>query len=260
MSQLQWLESNDLSFPPSHLALKDPDGLLAVGGDLSPTRLINAYSRGIFPWYSEGQPLLWWTPNPRMVLEPNNIYISRSLRKLLRKHTFRISVDSAFADVVNYCGSVPRADQDGTWITPEMKQAYEQLHALQIAHSVEVWQGERLVGGLYGIALGRVFFGESMFSLVSGASKVGFSMLCQQLAEWQFELVDCQIHSGYLESFGAALIDRQDFEHKLSSLVWQPPEIDAAYQQPLADLLSRDTLPTVYHWQGPWNPSASRHD
>jgi len=222
MSQLHWLDSTNW-FPPSKEALSDPDGLLAVGGDLSASRLIHAYSRGIFPWYSEGQPLLWWTPDPRMVLLPENLHFGRSLRKFLRKSLFTITIDTRFETVMRQCGTIERKNQDGSWITEEMIDAYMELHALGIAHSVEAWQQGELVGGLYGIALGRAYFGESMFSLVSGASKVAFSTLARQLQAWQFELIDCQISTEYLASFGAETMPRTEFEQRLRAAATRAP-------------------------------------
>jgi leucyl/phenylalanyl-tRNA--protein transferase len=223
MSQLHWLEEQNTWFPPTKSALKDPDGLLAVGGDLTVDRLIKAYSLGIFPWYSDGQPLLWWSPDPRMVLSPDDLHLGRTLRKLLRKQPFRITFDQQFETVMRQCGTIARKEQDGSWITEEMIDAYMELHAMGVAHSVEVWQNDELVGGLYGIALGRSYFGESMYSLVSGASKVAFATLAQQLKLWGFELIDCQIHTQYLNSFGAKEIPRSEFEQRLAQTVNRTP-------------------------------------
>jgi leucyl/phenylalanyl-tRNA--protein transferase len=192
------------------LALREPDGLLAVGGDLSMERLLTAYRRGIFPWYSGDQPILWWSPDPRSVLFPDKLHISRSLRKTLRKQQFKITMDTAFADVIYAC-SQPRAGEPGTWITDEMQQAYIRLHQAGHAHSVECWLKDELVGGLYGVAIGHVFFGESMFSFVTDASKVAFVFLVRQLQRWQFGLIDCQIQSAHLDQFGAELIPRSEF-------------------------------------------------
>ncbi|MFP5504992.1 MAG: leucyl/phenylalanyl-tRNA--protein transferase [Gammaproteobacteria bacterium] len=211
-----WLtpEDPDAPFPPVENALRDPDGLLAIGGDLQPERLLRAYRHGIFPWYSAGQPILWWSPDPRMVLEPAALKISRSLRKTLRKRPYRITLDSAFAAVMQGCAE-PRADAHGTWITPEMQRAYQRLHALGYAHSAEAWQDGELVGGLYGVALGRVFFGESMFTRRSDASKIAFVHLVRQLQSWGFTLIDCQVYTGHLESLGATPIPRRDFIARL---------------------------------------------
>lgn len=201
-------------FPDVELALTEPDGLLAVGGDLSVERLTSAYQQGIFPWYSEGQPILWWSPDPRMVLEPQNIKISRSLAKTIRKQEFKITFDQNFREVITAC-SESRLEkgmkQDETWILDEMIEAYVQLHETGFAHSVECWNDNQLVGGLYGIAIGKVFFGESMFSRVSDASKIAFVSLAQQLEEWGFKLIDCQVYTSHLESLGATMISRKQF-------------------------------------------------
>lgn len=211
MTAPYWLNPYDPGdFPNVSLALREPDGLLAVGGDLSLERLLAAYQRGIFPWYSGDQPILWWSPDPRSVLFPNKLHISRSLHKTLRKQLFTITFDTVFADVIRAC-SEPRADGLGTWITDEMQQAYIRLHQAGYAHSVECWSNGKLVGGLYGIAIGKVFFGESMFSRISEASKVAFVFLMRQLQRWQFALIDCQIETPYLNQFGAELIPRTQF-------------------------------------------------
>jgi leucyl/phenylalanyl-tRNA--protein transferase len=211
-----WLEpdSDPAQFPDPSCALEEPDGLLAVGGDLSPARLLNAYRQGIFPWYSEGEPILWWSPNPRAVLFPEQLKISRSLRKTLRKQPFRVTVDEAFASVIEAC-SESRIDKDGsqsgTWITTEMKKAYIELHRIGFAHSVECWEGDELVGGLYGVSMGKVFYGESMFARRSDASKVAFTHLVKQLMAWDFALIDCQVHTDHLASLGAVDIPREQF-------------------------------------------------
>ena len=201
-------------FPDVELALTEPDGLLAVGGDLSVERLISAYQQGIFPWYSEGQPILWWSPDPRMVMEPKDIKISRSLSKTMRKQEFKVTFDKSFTEVITAC-SESRLEkgkiQDETWILDEMIEAYVQLHEQGYAHSVECWLNGKLVGGLYGIAIGKVFFGESMFSRVSDASKVAFVSLANQLDKWGFNLIDCQVYTSHLESLGASMISRQQF-------------------------------------------------
>lgn len=211
-----WLDPEDpeAPFPPVELALREPDGLLALGGDLSPERLLRAYRQGIFPWYSAGQPILWWSPDPRMVLAPDRLKISRSLAKTLRKRLFDVTLDKAFDAVMAGCAK-PRPDSSGTWLTPEMRRAYGQLHQLGYAHSVEAWQQGQLVGGLYGVALGRVFFGESMFALVTDASKVAFAHLVRQLMRWHFALIDCQVHTAHLASLGAAPVSRSDFIQQL---------------------------------------------
>jgi len=219
-----WIDPRDASyaFPDISLALDEPDGLLAVGGDLRPQRLLAAYRQGIFPWYNHGQPILWWSPNPRMVLFPNKLHVSRSLRKALRQQRFRVSADTAFAAVIEAC-SAPRDDSEsGTWITQEMQQAYQRLFELGHAHCVECWLGDELVGGLYGIGIGRVFFGESMFSRARDASKVAFVQLVRQLEHWGYGLVDCQVHSAHLESLGAENIDREHFRQLLDHWCPQP--------------------------------------
>lgn len=205
-----WLEPEVIEFPPVEQALEDPDGLLAAGGELSVPWLVHAYRQGIFPWYEEGQPILWWSPNPRMVLFPKELRVSRSLAKLLRKEHFQVTFDTSFDEVIQACAG-SRADAAGTWITEDMQAAYGNLFDVGIAHSVEVWEDNQLVGGLYGIAQGKVFFGESMFSKTSNASKVGFAYLVKQLAIWGFELVDCQVSSEHLISLGAVEISRKQF-------------------------------------------------
>lgn len=211
-------------FPPVEEAEREPDGLLAVGGDLHPTRLLNAYRAGIFPWYSANQPLLWWSPDPRTVLSPPHLKVSRSLRKSLRNKPFRVSFDQAFTRVIEAC-ALPRDDETGTWITRDMATAYTQLHRLGHAHSVEVWQDDRLMGGLYGIAPGRVFFGESMFTRASDASKVGFVHLVRQLQERGFRLIDCQVYTTHLVSLGAEEIPRREFCRLLDR--WCPETVVA---------------------------------
>ena len=181
----------------------EPDGLLAIGGDLAPERLLLAYAEGIFPWYEEGLPILWHSPDPRMVLLPAELRVPRSLRKRLRRSPYRLTLDTAFERVVEACAAVPRHGQTGTWITAEMMEAYSALFDLGFAHSVEAWDDNRLVGGLYGVSLGSCFFGESMFALASDASKLGFVKLVEQLARWNFDLIDCQVHTQHLERFGA---------------------------------------------------------
>lgn len=208
-------------FPDVELALHEPDGLLAVGGDLSVERLLSAYQHGIFPWYSEGQPILWWSPDPRMVLEPPDINISRSLAKKIRQQKFTVTFDQNFQDVIIEC-SRPRLEkgitQNETWILDEMIDAYIKLHEAGIAHSVECWLDGKLVGGLYGIAIGQVFFGESMFSRVSDASKIAFVYLTKQIEQWNFKLIDCQVYTSHLESLGAKMIHRKEFIKALDEL------------------------------------------
>jgi leucyl/phenylalanyl-tRNA--protein transferase len=201
--------TDELCFPPPEKA--DPSGLLAVGGDLSPKRLLLAYQMGIFPWYEEGLPILWHSPDPRMVLLPSQLRVSRSLRRQLRSPGFEIRLDTAFAAVIRACASAPRREGDGTWITPEMMGAYNQLFELGYAHCVEAWAGDELVGGLYGVSLGRCFFGESMFAHEANASKIAFASLVEQLVDWDFDLIDCQVHTDHLERLGATLWERSDF-------------------------------------------------
>ncbi len=211
MGKLTWITSENTAFPPTRFALKEPNGLLAAGGDLSPPRLLEAYQHGIFPWFEEGQPVLWWTPDPRMVLFPEECHVSRSLAKLLRKGTFKVTCDTAFAEVIEACAA-PRDGMPGTWITPLMQQAYTALHHLGHAHSIEVWQDGELAGGLYGIALGKVFFGESMFSRRPNGSKVALVTLAEKLRLWNYRLLDCQMPSEHLFSLGARQISRTEFE------------------------------------------------
>jgi leucyl/phenylalanyl-tRNA--protein transferase len=195
-------------FPP--VALAGPEGLLAMGGDLSPQRLLRAYGRGIFPWFSEGEPILWWSPDPRFVLFPTEIHVPSSLKKIMNKKIFQLTFDRAFGEVVDGC-ALPRTDQDRTWITAEMRQAYIGLHKLGYAHSLEAWNDGKLAGGLYGIALGRCFFAESMFHLQSNASKVVFFALAMALQKKGFILIDCQIHSPHLAAWGARSIPRREY-------------------------------------------------
>ena len=216
-------------FPKLNKALKDPNGLLAVGGCLSTTRLFNAYRQGIFPWYNPGEPILWWSPNPRLVLYPDQLIISRSLQKTLRKNTFHITFDQAFDQVINACAQ-PRQEESGTWTTDDINTAYNNLHAAGHAHSVEAWLNNELVGGLYGVAIGQVFFGESMFHTQTDASKVAFVTLVEHLQRWGYQLIDCQVHSAHLASLGASNCSRADFKNLLdqycvpspSFFAWQP--------------------------------------
>jgi len=214
---ITWLNPND-PFPPLDSALREPNGLLAAGGDLSPQRLIEAYSRGIFPWFNPGEPILWWSPDPRMVLFPGELKVSRSLRKTLKKHPYEIRVDTAFRQIMKACAA-PRNDHSGTWITPAMIGAYTELHLQGLAHSVETWMGNKLVGGLYGISLGRMFYGESMFSLATDASKIAFVHLVRQLERWGFGMIDCQMKTAHLATLGAREIPRAEFSQKLTELV-----------------------------------------
>lgn len=217
---LHWLKRQTLDFPPLEQALRNPNGLLAAGGDLSAGRLISAYRHGCFPWFQEGQPILWWSPDPRMVLLPAELHVSHSLRKLMRQGRFTVSFDRDFAAVIQACAA-PRSYADGTWITPAMQDAYRELHRRGIAHSVEVWQHDQLVGGLYGLAMGRLFFGESMFSRTTNASKIAFVTLTERLRECGFALIDCQMHTQHLASFGAREIPRAEFAGYLARYVDQ---------------------------------------
>lgn len=209
-----------LVFPPPEEA--EPSGLLGVGGDLQPRRLLLAYASGIFPWYSEGQPILWFSPDPRFVLFPDELYVGRSLRKRLRRGDYRITMDTAFSEVLARCKQADRPGQAGTWITRDMQRAYNELHALGFAHSVEAWEGERLVGGLYGVSLGTLFSGESMFATASDASKVCFVWLVRQLQAWGFELLDSQVYTDHLARFGAGHMPREDYLAWLPQLTRQP--------------------------------------
>lgn len=200
----------------------DESGLLGVGGDLRPERLLLGYANGIFPWYSEGQPILWFSPDPRCVLDPSDLHIGRSLRKTLKKSSFRVTLDTAFEAVISNCKLTPRPGQQGTWITKDMEAAYIRLHELGYAHSVEVWEGEVMVGGLYGVSLGGLFAGESMFSHSSDASKTGLIWLVRQLHRWGYGLVDAQVHTDTLARMGAIEIDRATYLERISGLVRQP--------------------------------------
>ena len=218
---IPWLEA-DTPFPPVQSALKTPNGLLAAGGDLSPRRLLDGYRHGIFPWFSEGDPILWWSPDPRMTLIPEEIKISRSLAKTLRNRAYEVRFDHGFADVMAGCAS-PRKGENGfergTWIIDSMRAAYEELHRMGYAHSVETWIDGRLAGGLYGVALGRVFFGESMFSVERDTSKIALVALAEHLKSSGFGLIDCQMHTPHLESLGARELPRPRFLRKLEELI-----------------------------------------
>ena len=211
---------DELVFPPPEYA--DPSGLLAVGGDLSNERLLEAYRLGIFPWYSEDQPILWWSPDPRLILELNDFKLSRSLRKIIKRGIFRVTFDRAFEEVIRACASVPREGQHGTWITPEMQEAYIDLHGLGYAHSVESWFEEKLVGGLYGVSLGEAFFGESMFHRVSDASKVALAMLVGKLKSWNFHFIDSQMTTEHMLRLGAKEMPRRVFLKRLKSALDHP--------------------------------------
>ena len=217
---IPWLRANT-PFPPVEQALDEPNGLLAAGADLSPRRLLDAYRHGIFPWYSEGQPILWWSTHPRMVLFTDEMHISESLRKVLRKRPFEVRINTAFRAVMEQCAAL-RDGPAGTWIMPEMIDAYERLHRLGHAHSVESWQDGELVGGLYGVQIGRMFFGESMFTRVPNASKVALVHLVERLKPAGFPMIDCQQETEHLASLGARPISRADFVARITALVQQP--------------------------------------
>jgi leucyl/phenylalanyl-tRNA--protein transferase len=212
---------NPSYFPPVETALREPNGLLAMGGDLSPERLLDAYRHGIFPWFNPGEPILWWSPDPRMVLVPDEIRVTRSLAKRIRNSGFEVRLDTAFTEVMRACAE-PREGAGGTWISPAMIAAYTRLHQAGYAHSVETWHDGRLVGGLYGVAIGRMFYGESMFSREPDASKVALVRLTRQLQQWEFGLIDCQMETAHLASLGARTLPRTAFTAKLAELVNLP--------------------------------------
>ena len=214
---IPWLPQEPI-FPALEKALAEPNGLLAAGGDLSPQRLLAAYRRGIFPWYSRGEPILWWSPDPRMVLVPAELKISRSLAKTLRNASYEVRLDTAFSVVIRTCAGKPRNGQAGTWITREMQAAYCELHRLGHAHSVETWIDGKLAGGLYGIAIGRAFYGESMFADERDASKIALAHLCAYLKQRGFGIIDCQMETVHLASLGARPIPRRDFAARLEEL------------------------------------------
>jgi len=234
---IPWLEPES-PFPPASTALREPNGLLAAGADLSPARLLAAYRRGIFPWYSPGEPILWWSPDPRMVLYPRELRISRSFSRTLRNSDYSVRLDSAFDNVIAACAITPREGQSGTWITAEMQAAYRRLHRLGIAHSVETWRDGKLVGGLYGLAIGLAFFGESMFSHRSDASKIALAHLCAYLTAQGFGIIDCQMETNHLASLGARPLSRDDFlsrigeltAHPVPSGIWPSDAIDGHYK------------------------------
>jgi leucyl/phenylalanyl-tRNA---protein transferase len=237
---IPWLPPEPV-FPPVELALAEPNGpngLLAAGGDLSPARILAAYRQGIFPWYSAGEPILWWSPDPRMVLFPAELKISRSLAKVLRNKPYDVTLDTVFAEVIVACAGTPRDGQSGTWITAEMQAAYCKLHELGYAHSVEVWMEGKLVGGLYGMALGHAFYGESMFSWRTNASKIALAHLCMHLQRRSFGIIDCQMETEHLASLGARPIPRSEFVALLSRATtadfqsghWPADAVNGAYR------------------------------
>jgi leucyl/phenylalanyl-tRNA--protein transferase len=253
MAELVWLDPRDVKshFPPVDQAMREPNGLLAAGGDLSMPRLLRAYRNGIFPWYEPGQPILWWSPEPRAVLFPTEFRMHRSLRKALRNRGWHYSFDQLFPEVVHAC-ALPRDYTDRTWITPEMQSAYLRLFKAGHAHSVEVWdEGHRLVGGLYGVAIGKVFFGESMFSRQRDASKAALAVLARQLQVWGYKLIDCQMESTHLESLGSRNIPREEFVRLLHEWCYLPGQaapwrvdenLDISHWQP-GERASPDTNP-----------------
>ena len=218
---ITWINDDD-EFPPVNRAIHSPNGLLAAGGDLSASRLLSAYRQGIFPWFNPGEPIMWWSPDPRTILIPSKFKASRSLTKILRSDTFEVRFDTAFEQVMRAC-STPRNEQQGTWISEEMIAAYSKLHQLGYAHSVEVWMSEKIVGGLYGVSIGRMFYGESMFSRVSNASKIALAYLAKQLERWQFGMIDCQMHTLHLATLGAHEMPRSEFIVQLQKLVHCEP-------------------------------------
>ena len=222
---LPWLKSNDLTFPALESARKSPNGLLAAGGDLSVERLIKAYRHGCFPWFDSQQPIFWWSPDPRTVILPDQFHLARSLRKKIRQQHFQVTLNKNFQQVIEGCAE-PRAAEGETWITEEMQAAYLALHQQGFAHSIEVWQQQQLVGGLYGIAMGKLFFGESMFSRQTDSSKVGFATLVSHLLAHDFKLIDCQVHTDHLASFGAQSIARAQFADFLANYADQSSSMD----------------------------------
>jgi leucyl/phenylalanyl-tRNA--protein transferase len=232
---IPWLD-DETEFPPLERALISPNGLLAAGGSLTVPRLLEAYRRGIFPWFSHGEPVLWWSPDPRMVLIPGEFRVSRSLAKVLRKKSYEIRTDTSFEQVMRGCAS-PRVNNlnihHGTWIDESMIEAYCALHREGYAHSVEVWMDNKLVGGVYGVSIGRMFYGESMFSDVANASKIALAHLSRQLERWKFGMIDCQMHTAHLASLGAREISRREFIIRLQELVHYAPETDWQFDRDL---------------------------
>ncbi|WP_394202077.1 leucyl/phenylalanyl-tRNA--protein transferase [Shewanella waksmanii] len=232
MNSLSYLNDDLAPFPSPEQALRDPNGLLAIGGDLHPDRLLSAYYNGIFPWFNADDPILWWSPDPRAVFVPSSLHVSKSLRKFLRKQAWRFTINHAFDEVVQGCAA-PRPDQDGTWITADIATAYGLLHQQQQAHSLEVWHQDELIGGLYGIAVGQVFCGESMFHRQTNASKAAMMMLHQYLLANNFKLIDAQVVNPHLESLGAKALKRSDFisllkrfrDNRVPDDVWYPKEV-----------------------------------
>ena len=225
-------------FPDPETALSEPNGLLAIGGDLSPERLLDAYGQGIFPWFSEGQPILWWSPDPRTVFHTHSLRLSSRFRRSLRRSAWRVCADTAFEQVIEACANTSRPGQSGTWITAEMRAAYLRLHRLGHAHSVEVFDGDRLVGGLYGVAVGRMFYGESMFSACSGGSKVALAALARKLAEWEWPLLDAQVANDHLLSLGAERMPRREFLAQVRKLA-SGPRRTGSWTRPFGQVAAR---------------------
>lgn len=246
--RIAWISESDPpeAFPNIAAALTEPDGLLAAGGDLNPGRLLYAYRHGVFPWFDSGQPILWWSPDPRCVIRPASFHVSRRLRRDLRTSTFELTFNKAFAEVIEACAA-DRVGQEGTWITEEMIDAYASLHAQGWAHSVEIWQEEELVGGLYGLAIGKVFFGESMFSQATNASKFAIWALCGMLVDQQFEILDCQVVSAHLRSLGAILMPRAEFGTLLERACDPATRFDNWPEKrlPVAEILASDGQPAL---------------
>lgn len=241
--RIAWISRDDPpdAFPPLESAFAEPDGLLAAGGDLSAERLLYAYRHGIFPWYDEGQPILWWSPDPRCIIVPSALHLARRFRRTLARSDFSVTFNQAFDDVIARCAD-DREGQLGTWITEDMSGAYRKLHLAGWAHSVEIWLGNALVGGLYGLAIGKAFFGESMFSGTTGASKAAIAVLCQELVKRDFDVLDCQVESPHLTSLGASLMPRSDFADLLARACVANTQLEfqSGYRCPIGDF-----LPTV---------------
>ncbi len=240
--ELNWVgKDENAPFPDVRLALQEPDGLLAAGGDLSEVRLLNAYRHGIFPWFSEGQPILWWSPDPRMVFKTDAIHLSQKFRRQLKKSSWQIRVDTSFRHVIHHCAVTPRAGQRGTWIHPAMIDAYVHLHYRGHAHSVEVFSDESLIGGIYGVAIGRMFFGESMFSLESGASKIALAALGRILHGWGWPLIDAQVENPHLQFMGAKFMPRPEFISELARLCMMA-EVPAVWSGRIAPFAATECL------------------
>jgi leucyl/phenylalanyl-tRNA--protein transferase len=235
--RLHWLAADPRApFPPAEQALRDPDGLLAAGGDLHPLRLLNAYRQGVFPWFNDDQPILWWSPDPRTVFRTDDVHLARRFRRSLRSSGWIVRADTAFAQVVDACATQSRPGQDGTWITDDMRAAYLGLHRLGYAHSIEVYDsdspGASRVGGLYGVAVGRMFFGESMVSLASGGSKTALAALAYRLRQWDWPLIDAQVDNPHLSRMGAISMPRHDFLAAIAALTAEPPTTETSSTKP----------------------------